>query len=54
MAKHEPDDIYWNRYRERSLAEAAHHIRARTPADAGNKAAKAEDDNPKPPASEVE
>jgi hypothetical protein len=54
MAKHDPDDIYWNRYRERSLAEAAHHIRARKRADAGNRADKAEDDSSKPLASEVE
>jgi hypothetical protein len=38
MTKHDPDDIYWNRYRERSLAEMEHFMRKRRRAPNENQA----------------
>ncbi len=54
MTKHDPGDVYWNRYRERSLAEVAHHMRLRKLLDTGNGADNAEVDSSKPPANEAE
>jgi len=53
MSKH-IDDVYWDRYRERSLAEAAHYIRARKLVGVGSKIAEAQVDSSKLPANEVE
>lgn len=55
MAKHDFDDVCWSRYRARSLAETAHHmrLRVRKRADVDSTTDETAADSSEPPANEV-